>query len=85
MILNYPVILYGLESFNRLIDEESTLKAIIVFNGKEKICIPIPELEIEAVDVKIIRDIMNFDKGTVKDRLSIVNSFLRYLRRKQSK
>jgi len=56
-----------------------------VFNGNEKICIPIPELEIEEVDVKIIRDIMNFDKGTVKDRLSIVNSFLRYLRGKQSK
>jgi len=28
-------------------------------------------LEIEEVDVKIIRDIMNFDQGTVKDRLSI--------------
>ncbi len=61
------------------------LKAIIVFNGKERICIPIPELEIEEVDVKIIKDIMNFKQGTVKDRLSIVNSFLRYLRRKQSK
>ena len=61
------------------------LKAIIVFNGNERICIPIPELEIEEVDVKIIKDIMNFKKGTVKDRLSIVNSFLRYLRRKQLK
>ena len=61
------------------------MKAIIVFNGNEKICIPIPELEIEETDVKIIKDIMNFDQGTVNDRLSIVNSFLRYLRRKQSK
>lgn len=61
------------------------MKAIIVFNGNEKICIPIPELEIEEVDVKIIKDIMNFEQGTVKDRLSIVNSFLRYLRRKQAK
>jgi uncharacterized protein (UPF0216 family) len=56
-----------------------------VFNGNQKICIPIPELKLEEVDVKIIKDIMNFDQGTVKDRLSIVNSFLRYLRRKQSK
>jgi len=61
------------------------LKAIIVFNGKERICIPIPELKIEKVDVDIIKDIMNFKQGTVKDRLSIVDSFLRYLRRKQSK
>lgn len=61
------------------------MKAIIVFNGNEKICIPIPELEIEEIDVKIIKDIMNFEQGTVKDRLSIINSFLRYLRGKQSK
>lgn len=56
-----------------------------MFNGNERICIPIPELEIEEIDVKIIKDIMNFEKGTVKDRLSIVNSFLSYLRIKQSK
>jgi len=56
-----------------------------VFNGNDRICIPIPELEIEEIDVKIIKDIMNFEKGTIKDRLSIVNSFLRYLRRNQSK
>jgi len=56
-----------------------------VFNGKNRFCIPIPNVKIEDVDVKIIKDIMNWDSGTDKEKLSVVYSFLRYLKRKQSK
>ena len=61
------------------------LQAIIVYNGKNRFCIPIPNVEIEDVDVKIIKDIMNWDSGTDKEKLSVVYSFLRYLKRKQAK
>jgi len=61
------------------------MQAIIVFNGKNRFCIPIPNVKIEDVDVKIIKDIMNWDGGSDKEKLSVVYSFLRYLKRKQAK
>ncbi len=56
-----------------------------MYNGKNRFCIPIPNVKIEDVDVKIIKDIMNWDSGTDKEKLSVVYSFLRYLKHKQAK
>ncbi len=61
------------------------MQAIIVYNGKNRFCIPVPNITIEDVDVKIITDIMNWENGTDKEKLSIVYSFLRYLKGKQDK
>ena len=35
------------------------MQAIILYNEEDRICIPVPNVEIEDVDVKIIKDIMN--------------------------
>ncbi len=61
------------------------MQAIIVYNGKNRFCIPVPNVTIEDVDVKIIKDIMNWKDGTDKDRLSLVYSYLRHLKRNQAK
>jgi len=60
------------------------MQAIILYNGEDRICIPVPNVEIEDVDVKIIKDIMNWD-GTKDERLTLVYSYLRHLKRDQAK
>ena len=52
-------------------------------NGAEKIFIPIPNVDVSDDDMKIINGIMNMVKFGVEERLSVVNSYLRFLKRKQ--
>lgn len=52
-------------------------------NGAEKIFIPIPNLKVDDVDIKVISGIMDLYGFSVDEKLSVVNSYLRFLERKQ--
>lgn len=59
------------------------MKAILLMNGAEKIFIPIPNLKVDDVDIKVISGIMDLYGFSVDEKLSVVNSYLRFLERKQ--
>lgn len=60
------------------------MKAIMLMNGSEKIFIPVPNLKVnDDDDVKVIKAIMNMQGFGVEEKLSVINSYLRFLKNKQ--